>query len=163
MFFKKYGDFVVSIFFMILSVVMIIAARMLPRSKVMDLGPEFMPTVIGVLILALSVILLVTTILNFKKKSAELAAQEPVKYDYKRVILSFISVLIYAFILKSVGFIICTLVYLPIQMYILAPDDKRTKKDIIQFVIIDVIFTLVVYFLFRYGFKIMLPAGILSF
>ena len=163
MFFKKYGDFIVSIFFMVLSIAMIVAAQQLPKSKVMDIGPDFMPTVIGVLILVLSIFLLFTTIKGFKAKAAELENAEIQKYDYKRVILSFISVLIYAFILKPVGFLICTVVYLPIQMFILAPDEKRNKKEIIRFVVIGVIFTLVVYFLFRYGFKIMLPAGILAF
>jgi uncharacterized BrkB/YihY/UPF0761 family membrane protein len=62
-----------------------------------------------------------------------------------------------------VGFIVSTLVYLIIQIYILAPDNKRTKKDLIQYAIIDVVFTVVVYFLFRYGFKIVLPGGILAF
>lgn len=163
MFFKKYGDFIVSIFFMILSIAMIVAAQQLPKSKVMDIGPDFMPTVIGVLVLVLSVFLLFTTIKGFKAKVAEVESGEKEEYDYKRVIFSFISVLIYAFILKPVGFLICTVVYLPIQMFILAPDEKRNKKEIIRFVVIGLIFTLVVYFLFRYGFKIMLPAGILAF
>lgn len=161
MFFKKYGDFVVSIFFMVLSIAMIIMAQQLPKSKVMDIGPDFMPTVIGVLILVLSVILLISTIRNFKAKAAELEGVEPEKYDYPRVIISFLLVLVYAFVLKNVGFIICTLVYLPIQMFVLSPEDKRSKKDIILYLVIDVIFTIAVYFLFRYGFKILLPAGIL--
>lgn len=163
MFFKKYGNLIVGIFFMVLSVAMIIAAQRLPKSKVMDIGPDFMPTVIGVLILVLSTLLLISTIRNFKARVAEIDGMEKENYDYKRVLLSFISVLIYAFVLKTVGFIICTLVYLPIQMYILAPDEKRGKKNIIQFIVIDVIFTLIVYFLFRYGFKILLPAGFLPF
>lgn len=161
MFFKKYGDFVVSIFFMVLSIAMIIMAQRLPKSKVMDIGPDFMPTVIGVLILVLSVILLISTIRSFKAKAAELEGVEPEKYDYPRVIISFLLVLVYAFVLKNVGFIICTLVYLPIQMFVLSPEDKRSKKDIILYLVIDVIFTIAVYFLFRYGFKILLPAGIL--
>lgn len=163
MFFKKYGDFVVSIFFMIVSIVLIFLAQQLPKSKVMDLGPEFMPTVIGVLVLILSVILLISTIRNFKTKAAEAEASGPDNYDYKRVIISFLLVLIYAFVLKNVGFIICTLVYLPIQMFVLAPDNERGKKNIITYVVISVIFTFVVFFLFRYGFKIMLSTGPLPF
>ena len=161
MFFKKYGDFVVSIFFMILSIAMIVMAQQLPKSKVMDLGPDFMPTVNGVLILVLSVILLISTIRGFKARSAQLEGAAVEQYDYKRVIISFLLVLVYTFVLKGAGFIICTLIYLPVQIFVLAPDDKRGKKDIITYVVISVIFTFVVYFLFRYGFKILLPQGIL--
>ena len=47
MFFKKYGDIVVGVFFMILSSALIVMAKMLPKSKVMDIGPDFMPLCIG--------------------------------------------------------------------------------------------------------------------
>ena len=54
------------------------------------------------------------------------------------------------------------MIYLMFQMLVLSPDDKRGKKNIIQLVVINVVFTMVVFFLFRYGFKIVLPAGIFT-
>ena len=82
--------------------------------------------------------------------------------DYKRVLSSIILVLIYVFLLKPVGFIITTIVYLLLQMLVLSPDEERDTKHIVRLVVIDVIFTFVVFFLFRYGFKIVLPAGIFT-
>jgi len=79
-----------------------------------------------------------------------------------RVLLSLILSLVYVFVLQPVGFIVSTLVYLFEQIFILAPDENRTKKDIILYLIIDAVFALVVFFLFRYGFKIVLPAGIFT-
>lgn len=70
--------------------------------------------------------------------------------------------LVYVFVLQPVGFIVSTLVFLPLQMLVLSPEDKRGKKDIMMLLIIDVIFTMAVFFLFRYGFKIVLPAGIFT-
>lgn len=162
MFFKKFGDLIVSVFFIALSIAMIVAAQALPKSKVMDIGPDFMPTVIGVVSLVLALGLLFGTLKNFKANAAKLATQKAPEYDYKRVILSMLLVLAYVFTLKPIGFIVSTLVYLPLQMIVLAPDDKRTKKDIILYVVINVIFTLAVFFLFRYAFKIMMPAGIFT-
>lgn len=60
------------------------------------------------------------------------------------------------------GFILATLIYLPLQMLVLAPDSERGKKQIVQLLIVDVLFTAAVFFLFRYGFKIILPAGIFT-
>lgn len=162
MFFKKYGDIVVGVFFMALSAILMFMAQQLPKSKVMDIGPEFMPMVIGVLTFALAVLLTFLSVKNLKMRSEELAKAKPDDCDYKRVLLSAILVLIYVFILQPVGFIVTTLVYLPLQMLVLSPDDQRGKKQIIQLLIIDVIFTLVVFFLFRYGFKIILPTGIFT-
>ena len=82
--------------------------------------------------------------------------------DYKRMLISLILILVYVFALKPMGFIVTTLVYLPIQMYVLADAEHRTRKDIIVLLVIDVIFTIAVFFLFRYGFKIVLPQGIFT-
>lgn len=163
MFFKKYGDIVVSVFYLVLAIAIIIMARMLPVSAVTSLGPDFMPNVIGIVTLILAAILLVTSIKNFKSNLAEAeAAGEKDESDYKRVLSSFIVVLAYVMILKPVGFIISTIVYLPVQMFILSPVDQRNGKSAVKLTILSVIFTLVVFFLFRYGFKIILPSGIFT-
>lgn len=162
MFFKKYGDIIAGVFFMAVSVVMMVMAKMLPKSKVMDIGPDFMPMVIGGITFVLAAILTVLSIKNMKMRMAEIAASEIDSCDYKRVLLSALLVLVYVYILQPIGFIVSTLVYLPLQMLVLSPDDQRGKKQIIQLIIIDVIFTMVVFFLFRYGFKIILPAGIFT-
>ncbi|MBQ7859185.1 MAG: tripartite tricarboxylate transporter TctB family protein [Faecalibacterium sp.] len=163
MFFKKYGDIVVGIFFAALGAAMILLAKMLPKSKVMEIGPEFMPTVIGMVILVLALALLFLAVKNFKMHVQELEASNyKDTSDYKRVVLSILLVLVYVLTMKPVGFIITTLVYLFLQMYVLAPEENRTKKDVITLLIIDVVFTFIVFFLFRYGFKIVLPAGIFT-
>lgn len=162
MFFKKYGDIVVGIFFMILSAVLIAMASMLPKSKVMEIGPEFMPMVIGIITFILAAVLTVISVKNFKMNAASIDPESVPECDYKRVISSVILVLSYVFLLQPVGFILSTLVFLLLQMLVLSPDDARGKKDIMKLAVIDVIFTLVVFFLFRYGFKIVLPAGIFT-
>ncbi len=162
MFFKKYGDIIVGVFFMALSVVLMIMAQMLPKSKVMEIGPDFMPMVIGVVTFILAAILTFLSVKNFKMHVAEIDPDSIPDCDYKRVLSSIILVLVYVFILKPVGFIVSTLAFLFLQMLVLSPDDERGKKDMIKLAVIDVIFTLVVFFLFRYGFKIVLPAGIFT-
>ena len=158
MFFKKYGDIVVGVFFMVLGALLVILAQALPKSKVMD----FMPMVIGVVTFILAAILTFLSIKNFKMHGKELEHAEIPDCDYKRVISSIILVLIYVFILQPIGFIISTLLYLMFQMVVLSPDDERDGKHIIRLAVINVVFTLAVFFLFRYGFKIVLPAGIFT-
>ena len=162
MFIKKYGDIIVGVFFMLLSAAMLVMAKMLPKSTVMDIGPDFMPMCIGVMTFVLAAALVFLNIKNMKIYVAQAEAEGPEKADYKRVLTSFIIILVYVFVLKSVGFIISTLVYLPVQMFILAPEEQRGKKNVIQLLLTDVLFTFVVFFLFRYGFKIVLPAGIFT-
>lgn len=147
---------------MILSAGMMIMAKMLPKSAIMDIGPDFMPMCIGIVTFALAAVLAFLNIKNLKIRTAEAETMEKENLDYKRMLISFILILVYVYLLHPIGFIVSTILYLPLQMYILAPDDKKKKRDIIQLAIITVIFTFVVFFLFRYGFKIILPAGIFT-
>ncbi|MBE5974849.1 MAG: tripartite tricarboxylate transporter TctB family protein [Paenibacillaceae bacterium] len=162
MFIKKYGDMIVGGFFMILSAGMMIMAKMLPKSTIMDIGPDFMPMCIGLVTFILAAALAFLNLKNLKMRTAEAEKMEKEELDYKRMLTSFMLILVYVYLLQPVGFIVTTILYLPLQMYVLAPDEKKTKKDIIQLAVISVIFTFVVFFLFRYGFKIILPAGIFT-
>lgn len=162
MFIKKYGDIIVGVFFMLLSAAMMVMAKMLPKSTIMEIGPDFMPMCIGIMTFVLAAGLVILSVKTLKVKIAQAEAEGTEQLDYKRVLLSFIIILVYVFLLKPVGFILSTMVYLPIQMFILAPAEKRGRKDLIQLLVIDVIFTFIVFFLFRYGFKIVLPAGIFT-
>ncbi|MDF2887096.1 MAG: hypothetical protein K0R23_1481 [Lacrimispora sp.] len=162
MFIKKYGDMIVGGFFMILSAGMMIMAKMLPKSTIMDIGPDFMPMCIGIVTFILAAAMAFLNVKNLKARTAEAEKMEKEDLDYKRMIISFMLILVYVYLLQPVGFIVTTILYLPFQMYVLAPDEKKTKKDIIQLAVITVIFTIVVFFLFRYGFKIILPAGIFT-
>ena len=74
MFIKKYGDIIVGIVFAVIGLALIIAARMLPKSAVMEIGPDLMPTVVGTLILVLSVILLVQSVRELKDTSDDVIA-----------------------------------------------------------------------------------------
>lgn len=162
MFFRKYGDIVTGIFYAALGAVTIYLAQQLPKSRVMKIGPDFMPMVIGILILFLAVMLLISALKNFKANAAKAEAMPADTSDYKRVLASLVLVVIYVNILAPVGFILSTLGYLFLQIVVLAPNDRRSAKNILLYALIDIIFVFVVFFLFRYGFKIVLPAGIFS-
>ena len=141
---------------------MIYMARLLPKSKVMSIGPDFMPTVIGVTTLILAVLLLILTVMRTKERETALAKAEPEDFDYRRMLYSLVLILIYVFIMQPVGFILSTIIYLIPQFLVLAPDEERNKKEAIKLVVISIIFTIIVFLLFRYGFKIVLPAGLFT-
>lgn len=159
MFIKKYGDLTVGIFFILISIAMILAAYALPASTVMEVGPDFMPLCIGYLTLILAVALTGLSLKTLKENKGKTYEVDGEKPDYKRVIISFALILVYVFVMKPIGFIVSTVVYLPLQMLTLAPDEGRKPVFLI---IISVVFTFAVFFLFRYGFKIVLPAGIFT-
>ncbi|MBQ9566258.1 MAG: tripartite tricarboxylate transporter TctB family protein [Synergistaceae bacterium] len=128
----------------------------------MKIGPDFMPEVIGTIIVLLAVTLLFTAIKNFRRNAAAAEAAGRDTSDYKRVLSSLVLVVVYVNILGPVGFILSTLAYLFLQIFVLAPSDRRRGKDILSYLVLDVVFVFAVFFLFRYGFKIVLPAGVFT-
>ena len=121
-----------------------------------------MPTVIGVTTLILAVLLLILTVMRTKERETALAKAEPEDFDYRRMLYSLVLILIYVFIMQPVGFILSTIIYLIPQFLVLAPDEEINKKEAIKLVVISIIFTIIVFLLFRYGFKIVLPAGLFT-
>lgn len=163
MIFKMYGDYIISCFFAALSVAMFILSFQLPKSKVMTIGPDFMPMVISVIMFILSVILFVVALSERRIRAAEIERSGyKDNSDYKRVILSFLLILAYTYVLAPVGFTISSIVFLPAEMYVLAPGENRTMRELLKYIVISVVLVFVVYFLFRYGFKILLPTGIFA-
>ncbi len=132
MFIKKYGDIIVGAFFMILSAGMMYLAARLPKSTVMDIGPDFMPMCIGVMTFIMAAALAFLNIKNLKQRIADAEAAEPEESDYKRVLISFILILVYVFILKPVGFIVSTLYTCRSRCFSWLRTSRRVRKILLS-------------------------------
>lgn len=82
--------------------------------------------------------------------------------EYLRVLATIAAFTVYVFVIEPAGFLLSSIVYLFAQITILAPKEKRGIKGIILFAVIAVVVCVAVYFIFRFGLNVMLPAGILG-
>lgn len=161
MFFKKYGDLAAGIFFLVLSVALFAAANALPPSLMGGLGSDFMPKILAIVTCILSFFQIRAGFRTMRAYKPEQEAEED-KPEYLRVLATIAAFTVYVFVLGTVGFLISSSVYLFLQIVILAPKDKRTPKSILLYAVLSVVFCAVVYFIFRTGLSVMLPAGILG-
>lgn len=152
---KKHEDFIIGIIFMILSIGYFILSKFLPASKLMKIGPSFMPSVIACCIFILSILQIINGYKVLKINKEE--KKEEFTPEYKRVLATIIAFAFYVLLLEPIGFLITTFIYLVIQMYILSTHEQRRP---IIFILISLITTVVVYYGFKNGFSIMIPAGI---
>lgn len=83
--------------------------------------------------------------------------------NYMKVILTFVSIILYALLFEQIGFLPATILYITSQAIVLAPaSDKTGKKRLLQYAIyllIAVVFSFAIYLLFTKVFWIMLPTG----
>lgn len=153
-----------SIFFLIFGVIIFIAGKTLPVKDVPgQVGPEVFPQVIGVVIAILSFALILMALSEIKQDQA-LGIQEEIKkdslFDLKSVLLTMALLVIYVFLIPSLGFVIAGILYLFLQMIVMS--NKPTPKQFVLYAVISIILPFVVYSIFVNVFNLMLPAGLLD-
>lgn len=150
MFNRKYLDIAVSIFFIVLSALLYGSADTINQA-VSQASTDSTSTYVDTLAIVLAIaggIELVTSILS--SPSTIEFTKNP-----KKFILLMISLIVYVWIMKYIGFIVATLVFLPITMQLMG------YKSIIKSVIISIGITFFVYLLFEVGFEILLPESMI--
>lgn len=83
--------------------------------------------------------------------------------EYYAVIATFLCMFAFAFALKTVGFLISAFLYLIVQILVLTPKGKITWKVVVLAVLIALISSILIDWLFVTQFSVLLPAGILGF
>ena len=177
-------ELLVGVIFLVVGIVYFALAFTIPiydaygGSSVVD--SAFVPKVIGVLLIVLSVLQLVFVSRASKNippaepaaKSAE-AAEEDGEFkvedwdddaanrnaDTKALIAIFAILIVYMALMSTLGFMISSALFLFATMMLLTPKQKRKLPVII---ILSVVVAVGVYYLFVYGLDMVLPAGILG-
>lgn len=162
--FKKLRDLILGVVMLGVSIgYLVIAQEIKTRPKLTPAyaGARVMPTLLGWLLLILSVVCIAQGVLKLIKH--EDAPQETKKTkdmgDIIAVVLTFVVIIGYSLILPMLGFCLSTVIYLFLQMMILAPSDKR---NVVLFAIVAVVFTAFVFVAFRIGLQQLLPRGIIE-
>lgn len=157
MIFKKFGNLITGIFFLVLAIAVCVMSTKLPASLMGGLGSDFMPKVLAIFTGVLSIFQIISGIRTMKEYEAE--EQEMYPPEYLRVVITIVIFTVYVFTIKPVGFLLSTIVCLFALMAVLAPKEKR---NLILFAVISIVFSVVVYYLFRNTLNVMLPTGILG-
>ncbi|QHJ70111.1 tripartite tricarboxylate transporter TctB family protein [Planococcus halotolerans] len=177
---SKYNDVFSGVFLLIVSVVMFMATFSFKALTTTFVGPAFMPQIISVTIAIFSLVIIAS---GFKKASdfksgsqkdglTEAAEEkgtgeevhageflEEKENGYKAVLITLAAMAIYIFLIPIIGFLITTTVYLFVQMLILC---HKTKIRMVLFAVISVVSSVLIYYLFRNVFFVMLPTGIIG-
>ena len=151
--------------FLAFSIFVYAASFSIKMSKADSLGPQFFPRVVSILMGVLSVIQIFgSTRKNIREKHEKNGGAEKKPFTWNLPLLLSLALLFgYYFLLKPVGFVPLTIVYLFCQMYLLFPRGSfKEKKLLIISACTSVIVPFAIYYLFYFGFQIFLPAGILG-
>lgn len=125
------------------------------------------PEIWGSCLLILSIILIVRSIYGMAKAKKNPTLPEQGNFiknliDKREVVYTFALLIGYAALMKPVGFIITSIIYVFLQILILTPINKRSRKVTGTAAVMAVTFSTVLYYVFTTYFMVLLPPGILK-
>ncbi len=184
----KKANLIISAVMIILSVVIICISATYPRASAYGTGapgPGLWPIVISIIVIAMAVLLAVKTLLGSKDEECNVELVL-IDIDHIRVYLSMVVLLVYFTLLKPLGFIIPTVLMVtffiwwfskaPEEGYVAKKasgafgkkvfeifnitDGLRQSRPIWLCLIISVVVTLAVYFIFKLGLSVPMNFGL---
>lgn len=162
--FKKYRDIILGVLMLAFSGFYLNVANGIktrPKLTPAYASAQIVPKLLGVLLAILAVLCIIEGVYKMKKFGTTMtgAKKGEEKGDAFAVIATFALMIIYALVLPTVGFCLSTMVYLFLQISLLAPAKKRNLK---LFAIVSVCFTMFVFVAFRIGLQMLLPRGVIE-
>ncbi len=128
----------------------------LPRKGFVDAA--FVPYALSMMMCLLGVMQLIASRKPANPEGDNESVSAPA--DYATVLKTLGLIVLYAALLDTLGFLVITALYLYLQFIVLTPASHRVKH--VNYLIIAVIASTSIYFIFRHGFDLMLPAGFLD-
>jgi len=157
--FKKYSDVIAACFFMLLGVVILALSSQLEIKDNYG-GAALVPRICAVVIMLCAAKELYSGVRGLRSAATaeDDNEEKETPSDYKKVILTFVSIVLYALLFEKIGFLLATFLYIVSQAALLAPNG--TKRNYALYVVVAVVFSVLIYFVFTRVFWIMLPTGI---
>jgi putative tricarboxylic transport membrane protein len=164
---EKFKDVIAGGFVSLLGLMMFIMSYGIKTisGETADPGSAFMPKIGAALLFIFGMGILIEGMQKYRSGRIKADTSETVSEKRRKlraVLLTLGLIGVYIFLLNIIGFIYATILYLFIQIVVLAPAGKRNAKNYLYFGVIAVVLSVSVYYLFYEVFSMMLPAGIIG-
>ena len=153
---SKKENYTIFIILAVLSAAVTYSAFHIPPGGELGFGADFMPKVVGILLVFCSMGFLVQGL------RAEAGETREGRINWTPVIRFFVALgllVLYTALIKPVGFIVMTVFYIFAQSQFMVPPEKRSCR---LSAVIALVSALVIYYIFTKGLNMALPGGILS-
>ena len=152
---KRYRELIGGTVFFIFAAVYFVMALQIPEFNDGFVSSDAMPKIYGIILMVLSAIQIFAALRLPKTKEDEKAGFVLIP----EVVITFAFLILYVLLLKPLGFVISTIIFLLGMITLFTPKEKRS---VIRIILICVIFSVVVYWLFAKVLTLSLPQGILK-
>jgi putative tricarboxylic transport membrane protein len=159
--FKKYNDLILGTVMLAFALIYFVMTMQIPR-KAQAVDATFVPYILCFLLAGVGIFQTIRGLGAARSydSSTYVAVRAEDAVDVQTVVKTVSLIILYVMLLNVGGFIIMSTLYLFFQFIVLTPD--RLKKNYVMYGIIAALSSVIIFAIFRYGFELMLPAGILG-
>jgi|GEM_PF-1970263 len=150
---SRASEQVASLLFMLLGVGMVILSGELQPVIENDVGSGFLPKIVGIGFIVLSLLKLV---LSFKLERQQKAKTA---YNIKKGLLTIFIFGMYVMTIKYLGFVIATMLYLVAQLSVFKWENGIKKKEVIQIALLSILAPIIIKLIFVNLLDLVLPAS----
>ncbi len=154
--YAKNKEFLTGMFFLLTTVIYSSQIPSIKRTTIAPVDSAFIPTIVAVVMGTLSIVQLVIAYRGIQN-GVEQEAGDSVLFG--KVVKTLGCSILFVALFKPLGFVPSSIIYLVLQMIVLAPKEDRNIK---RFLLVAVIAVIVIYIIFCEGLNLMLPQGILT-
>ena len=150
------------VFFLAFSILLFVSAMSIPAPSALTKGGDYMPKVMAMFLAVCSVGFIATGIAKKPGPDGDTKAETGQGMGKKEWMLFAVELALlftYLYLLKPIGFLIMTSAYIFIQAWVITVKEERRA---VKMAVIAIVSTVIIYFIFVKGFKLLLPAGILG-
>lgn len=113
----------------------------------------------AIFLLFLSVMLVIRALRRMKKNTGSSAMKDLLVLN-KEVALTFVLLAFYTIFLKQIGFVVATFIYISLQTLVLSKKEKRNYK---MTIILALVFSVLIDYVFVELLSVLLPKGLIGF
>ncbi|MBW8384411.1 MAG: tripartite tricarboxylate transporter TctB family protein [Youngiibacter sp.] len=159
--FKKYNDLIVGISMLAFGLFYLIMTTQIQRKGKM-IDATFFPYILSTIMLIVGTLQTIKGVLASKKYDVSSYVEPKANEigDMKTVLITVGLIIAYVALLKPLGFVLSSSLYLFVQIIVMVPN--RIKKNFVLYAVIAVATSALIYVSFRFGLDLMLPAGLLG-
>ena len=153
---KKCSEIIISLVLIAAGIVLRVSAQYIEVGAAMGKGGDFLPKLCSNIWLLLSILLLVSSV------SGPDDGEKKISISLKGFFATLGLLFFYVLLLKPLGFVVTSIIYMFVQMLLFVPKENKGKRTVILFAVTAVVMPVLVYLLFANVFSLILPTGILA-
>jgi hypothetical protein len=161
-FINKYKKPIGGLLFLIVSIIYLVNVSKIVNRSSGYYNSQFLPSILGWSLLILSVIEIVRGLIVMIGEGRDRTDKESVVLNSsngKKVLYSILLMVMFVFLMKRIGFIVISIVYLILQILVFVPEKNRNMKKIL---LIACVFTILIEIVFYYLLNIIIPQGLIQ-